>query len=393
MPTTAATNDNEPEITMGAGERKFIDALKNFTDLRDPRGKRHSLGFLITAFIFATLVGRSDVSGIQRYIANKIDWLRDVTGIEDATPISRAHLPRMLADLDWLALSCVISDCFGERIVQLIGKEWIGADGKAMRGTLKSGKKQAVIHAVSHDSRIDVVQARQVGDKASEITVMRDFLKETGLDKHKVSLDAHHCNPETMAQIEQAGGQHLIQIKENQPILLEQCRVLGGQKSLADTIDHDYGHGYITTRQARLFNLQELYLDDRWQHSGLRPLVVVVRETYCFASGKTTRETAYYLSNFMGSHKVRTVEALATAIRGHWGVESNNWQLDVTFNEGHVKTKDGNQAQIMGKLRCFAMNLLRWSSKKGSQNFQATIEKFTDCPDTLVSALRQVNFL
>lgn len=83
---------------------------------------------------------------------------------------------------------------------------------------------------------------------------------------------------------------------------------------------------------------------------------------------------------------------MAKAIRGHWVVESNNWQLDVTFGEDSVKKKDGNQALIMGKLRCFAMNLIRWS-KKGTKNLQATIEKFTDSPDTLISMLRQVSFL
>jgi len=60
-------------------------------------------------------------------------------------------------------------------------------------------------------------------------------------------------------------------------------------------------------------------------------------------------------------------------------VESNNWQLDVTFGEDRVQVENGNQAQIKGKLRCFAMNLMRWS-KTGTQNFQAAIEKFTESP-------------
>ena len=77
-----------------------------------------------------------------------------------------------------------------------------------------------------------MARARQVGDKSSEIPVMREFLKETGLEKAKISLDAHHCNPETMTQIEQAGGLYLIQVKENQPKLLEQCRALAGQSPL-----------------------------------------------------------------------------------------------------------------------------------------------------------------
>ncbi len=55
---------------------------------------------------------------------------------------------------------------------------------------------------------------------------MREFLKDTELEKAKISLDAHHCNPETMTQIARAGGLYLLQVKENQPKLLEQCRAL-----------------------------------------------------------------------------------------------------------------------------------------------------------------------
>jgi predicted transposase YbfD/YdcC len=261
-----------------------------------------------------------------------------------------------------------------------------------MRGTLKSGQKQAIIHAVSHESRIDVAQARQVGDKSSEITVMREFLKETGLEKAKISLDAPHCNPETMTQVEQADGLYLIQVKENPPKLLEHCRLLAEQSPLAETIDHDCGHGLITTRQAQLHNVQLSAIDHRWQHSGLRTLVVMNRETFNQSSQKTSNETAYYLSNHPNDSKQYAVKTLASAIRGHWSVESNNWQLDVTFGEDRVQVENGNQAQIMGKLRCFAMNLMRWS-KTGTQNFQATIEKFTDSPEALVSMLEQVNFL
>jgi predicted transposase YbfD/YdcC len=298
----------------------------------------------------------------------------------------------MLANLDWLALSCVITDCFGDQTVQMIQDEWISADGKVMRGTLKSGEKQAIIHAVSHESRIDVAQARQAGDKSSEITVMREFLKETGLEKAKISLDAHHCNPETMAQIEQANGLYLIQAKENQPKLLEYCRVLAEQSPLAETIEHDCGHGLITTRQAQLHTVQLSAIDNRWQHSGLRTLVVMNRETFNQSTQKTSHETAYYLSNHQHDSKQYAVKTLANAIRGHWGVESNNWQLDVTFGEDRVQVENGNQAQIMGKLRCFAMNLMRWS-KAGSKNLQANIEKFSDSPESLVSMLERVNFL
>ena len=110
-------------------------------------------------------------------MTNKIKWLRKVTGIKDAMPISRAHLPRMLAQLNWDDLNVLISGCFGVQIRLSAENERLAVDGKTLRGTLKSGEKQAIVHAVSHDSRIDVAQARMVGEKSSEITIVRDFLK------------------------------------------------------------------------------------------------------------------------------------------------------------------------------------------------------------------------
>lgn len=392
MPTSNASENNEPEIKLTGEKTKFIDLVKALPDRRDNRGKRHSQAFLIVVTVFAMLVGRSRVSSIHRYMTHKIEWLREVTGFKDATPISRAHLPRMLDKLDWKDLNSVIVNCFGKETAQAIQDEWIAIDGKVMRGTLKSGEKQAIIHAVSHESRIDVAQARQAGDKSSEIIVARELIKEAGLENHKISLDAHHCNPETMAQIEQAGGFYLVQIKENQPKLLEQCRMVAEKSPLAKTTAHDLGHGRITTRQANLYDLSQVEFDGRWQNSGLRTLVQVKRETIEKVSQKTTCETAYYLSNFQNDNPQQVVENLADTVRKHWGVESNNWQLDVTFGEDHIRVKNSNQSQIMGRLRCFSMNLLRWA-KIGSKNFQASIEKFTDIPEALISMLKQVNFL
>jgi predicted transposase YbfD/YdcC len=116
------------------------------------------------------------------------------------------------------------------------------------------------------------------------------------------------------------------------------------------------------------------------------------RETFNQSSLQTTNETSYYLSNYQNDDQQYAVKSLARAIRGHWSVESNNWQLDVTFGEDRVQVKNGNQAQIMGKLRCFSMNLLRWAIFSFAL-FQASIEKFTDSPESLISMLKQVNFL
>jgi ABC-type lipoprotein release transport system permease subunit len=143
----------------------FIERLKQLPDTRDNRGKRHSLVFILVSVIFAILVGRSMMSGIHRYIENKIVWLREITGIEDARLISRAHLPRLLdKSIDWNVLNQLIQEYFGFHIlVNGALNEWTAIDGKVLRGSLKGGEKQAVIHAISHDTRSEVAQACQSG--------------------------------------------------------------------------------------------------------------------------------------------------------------------------------------------------------------------------------------
>ena len=373
----------------------FVEALNKLPDHRDNRGKGKniSLTVVIVGFIMGILVGRSNTSSIHRFMGNKIEWLRSITGNTKASIISRAHLPRLLNQLDWVVLNNQIEKFFDVRLELNENQEWVAIDGKVLRGTVKGGDKQAVVLAVTHKSRNIIGQACQEGTKSSEIPVVRELLKRTGLEKQNITLDAHHCNPITTAQIQQAGGTYLIQVKENQPILLEQCRTLGETGTLInEDIDYDKANGRITTRHARLFSMNSLILDDRWTDSGLTSLVVMEREAIEISTHKKSFETSYYLSNsnIALNDKELGAKILAQPIRGHWGVEAENYIRDKTFKEDDVKTKYGNQAQIMGRLRSLAISLIR---KTGAKNFQATIEKFADLPSSLESMLKQVKFL
>lgn len=372
----------------------FVNMLKNeLPDTRDNRGKRHTLTFVIVAFVLATLTGRHKLSSIHRHICNRLDWLHELTEIQKKQPISRAHLPRLLAGLDWPVLDKLIERCFGVQLQQDEEKRWLAIDGKTLRGTLDGGDKQSIVLAITHDSHEVVGQTRQAGSKSSEIPVVRTLLKETGLEKQKVSLDAHHCNPETTRQIHKAGGIYLTQVKENQKVLIQQCKTLeASQPSLAEIIEHDKANGRVTTRRSQLFPMVSLSLAPRWMDSAVSSCLIVERETFELTTQKTTVDISYYISNQVIS--VSTIQATAKelnqAVRRHWGVESGNWIRDVTFGEDLVKTKAGNQAQIMGRLRSLSIALLRKTKVK---NFQAAIEKFTDSPSALESMLRQVNFL
>lgn len=370
----------------------FIEELDDLTDPRDNRGKRHSLSFVIASVTLAILVGRSRVSSIFRYIRNKIVWLREVTQLHDATPISRAHLPRLLEQMNWEELNALIERHFNVKLEFRNNQEWVAIDGKTLKGTVKSGNKQAVVFAVTHENRLLLAQEKLMGPKSSEIPVVRKLLKDAGLEKGKITLDAHHCNPTTMAQIHKPGGYYLIQVKDNQPVLLKKCKELATEgKEIGSDSNTEKGHGRITTRQAKLFTMNTLNVDVRWTESGLQTLVVMERETFDMKTEKTSHETSYYVTN-QGVEKNSQdgSKELALAIRKHWSVESDNWIRDVTLNEDKIKTKFGNQAQIMSILRSLAMRLLR---KIGGNNFQEAVENFNDNVGWFEAKLRRVKFL
>jgi predicted transposase YbfD/YdcC len=370
----------------------FVEALSQLTDDRDNRGKRHALAFVVAGVVLAILSGRSKVSSIFRYLRNRIEWLREVTHHPEAGVVSRAHLPRLLARVDWVELNTLIDQHFGVQVEVSATHDWVAIDGKVLRGTLASGDKQSMVFAVSHASRTLLAQAPMHGSKASEIPVVRDLLTHSQLEAHKVTLDAHHCNPQTTAQIHQAGGQYVIQVKENQPLLLMQCQsVAATAMPLGSHEEYDKGHGRLTTREGQCFDMRALRLAPRWSDSGIHTLVVMTRHTVTFATQKTTCETAYYISNqALSTDPQAQALELTGAIRQHWHVESDNWIRDVTLDEDHIKTTSANQAQNMGCLRSLAMRLLRRFNVK---NFQEALEDFADCPSRFEALLRRVKFL
>lgn len=379
-------------ITHKAQFNNFIEALESLIDTRDNRGKKHTYVFVITSVVIATMKGKSTLSSIFRYIKTNLTLLRKITNKGKAKHISRAHLPRFLEKLDWITVNEIIERHFGIRINLDLKKEWVAIDGKVMKGTIKYGDQQAIVHAVTHNERIEVAIARQIGKKSSEIPVVRKMINETGLEKGNLTLDALHCNPETTEQINKAGGSYLIQVKENQPELLNHCKkIYQHGSSVGVNEDIEKAHGRLTTRLGSTFHIDITKLHNRWKPSGVKTLVVIERDSIEMTTQKESYETSYYICNKkINTSSSHTSTALISAVRNHWAVESNNWILDVTFNEDNIKIKSSNQAQILGRLRTLSADLIR---RSGVTKIKAAIESYADSNSTLLKMLKQVNFL
>lgn len=117
---------------------------------------------------------------------------------------------------------------------------WFTFDGKEMRGSIKVGDKRGerVVQAVAHANRQVAAQDYYSGVKESEILTVRQLLDKSGLSSEKVSLDALHCNPQTLELIAESKGKYLVGLKENQKQLKKQIsRETANQASLLKMVE------------------------------------------------------------------------------------------------------------------------------------------------------------
>ena len=69
---------------------------------------------------------------------------------------------------------------------------------------------------------------------------------------------------------------------------------------------------------------------------------------------RVTDEVRYYmLSRYLSGKR------FSEAVRGHWGIESMHWVLDVTFREDDSRTRERTLANNLSWLRRFAVTLLK----------------------------------
>jgi predicted transposase YbfD/YdcC len=370
-----------PEATV-----TFFAALQHLPDPRDKRGKRHELAFVLCGVILALMAGRSRVSAIHRFLHNRLAWLCEMTQASVKRSISRAHLPRLLARVEWEALNALVLTHFGVRVESAVAGEWVAVDGKALRGS----PGEQVLLARTHQSGRILAHQPLTGPKSSEVTAVRTLLAQPQLARRKITLDAAHCNPVTTAQIQRAQGGYLVQVKANQPTLLAAVHAVAATAVPLGTRQQvDKAHGRLEVRHATFFSLAALPLAPRWQHSGLRHVVRLERTTEQLKTAKRSQAVAYYVTNLEATTPPAQDDLFA-AIRGHWGCEADHWIRDVTLHEDLIPVKQSTQAHVLGSLRTLVIGLFR---RAGVPNMRAMLDGLADSPALFTQLLCQVGFL
>ena len=340
-----------------------------FADLPDPRrdtaNKRHALTDILVLATCAVIAGCDTWDDIAEYAESKEDFFRRFLPLANGTP-SADTFGRVFAKLHptrfaeafgrWVAAACERS-----------GLVPVAIDGKAVRSAPANTAAGCltVVSAWATEQRLTLGQV-VVPDGSNEIGVIPELLRALDLRKAIVTIDAAGCQVGNAALIRQQKGHYLLAVKGNQPTLqaavegaFERACEAGFAGVRHDThVEFDDRHGRHEERSVTVLD-RPTGLPAEWV--GAKAVVQVCRERV--VDGVRTSSTHYYLSSHTG-----TAEQMAGFIRGHWGIESMHWVLDVVFGEDDSRVRERHAGANLAMIRRVAVSLLRRTPgrKKGA---------------------------
>jgi len=354
--------------------------FKDLPDSRGAHGKRHRLTDMMAITICAVICGADGWVEVEDFGKAQEGWLKSFLALPHGIP-SHDTFGRVFAALDPAAMErCFLA--WTAALAKMSQGQLIAIDGKTLRRSFDRAGGKTALHLVNAWCLTNRLVLGQLATdlKSNEITAIPKLLELLELRGAIVTIDAIGCQKDIAAKIIEGGGDYLLQIKANQPTLLEEVQLLFdeaighrlGVSSLRseasgsrtgsnrcqqmgharyETIEKD--HGRIETR--RLYSTWEVgWFTDRnaWAALGSFACVESTRQV----EGKVSTERRYYLSSLDGRDARRMLEA----VRGHWSVQNSlHWSLDVTFREDDCRVRQGHAAEHLARIRRLVLGLLK----------------------------------
>jgi predicted transposase YbfD/YdcC len=323
---------------------------------RDTANKLHLLSDILTVATCATIGGADTWDDIAEFGVAKETFLRRFLPLDNGIP-SPDTFARVFARLDpdafalafgrWMASAC-----------QATGLVPVAIDGKSVRGA-KMNTATGCLHLVSAWATANRLALGQVAvpEGSNEVAAIPELLRTLDLKGAIVTIDAAGTQVENAALIREGGGHYLLAAKGNQPTLHEAVGAAFDRAVEADFkgVKHDMheavedGHGRHEERYVAVI-YEPSGLPEAWPD--VKAVVQVGRERE--VKGVNVSTTHYYVSSHAG-----TAEELGALIRGHWGIESMHWVLDVVFREDNSRVRQGHAGANLAMIRKVALALLK----------------------------------
>ena len=234
-----------------------------------------------------------------------------------------------------------------------------------------------------------------VDNKSNEIVAIPLLLERLELTGALVTIDAMGTQTAIAEKIIQRGGDYLLALKGNQP-LLHQDAIDFFADPPADMLQPahhttDGDHGRIEERRHVVCHEVDWMLSNQRRYAGeprvARLSMIGMVESRIERNGAIARERQYYLCSARLDAKT-----FAAAVRSHWGVENRlHWVLDVVFHDDLARLRTGNGPQNMAVVKHMAMNLVRNPKDKHSLKNRRKLANLN--PNYLETLIRQTTQL
>jgi len=348
----------------------LLQHFSKIEDEREPWRVLYPLADVMLLVVCGTICSCDDFDDIVAWGTLHLDFLRRFAPFHHGIPCER-WLRILLNRIDPL----LFKRCFESWVAATWPDrpEFIAIDGKTARRTHDRRKGVKALHTLSAyatTARLVLAQ-RSVPEKTNEITAIPELLDDLAcagqLKGALVSIDAMGCQVEIADKIVAHGADYLLALKGNQPTLetevADYFRTAPKDELVAKS-SVEKGHGRIETRTYTASGNVDWITSARSypgqpRFANIRTLLRVQERTE--HADRTTFDTRIYISS-----APLDIERLAEGARGHWGVESMHWLLDVEFKDDLSRYRSGHGAKNMAVVRRFALGLVRANKTKGS---------------------------
>jgi predicted transposase YbfD/YdcC len=347
--------------------------LKHFSQLgddREPWRVMYPLDEVMLLVTCATIASCDDFDDMCAWGRHHLDFLRGFSEFHYGIPCER-WMRKLVNRVDPI----LFGRCFASWVAALWPDrhDLIAIDGKTARRTHDRRKGLKALHTLSAyatSARLILAQL-SVPEKTNEITAIPDLLDELAeagqLEGALVTIDAMGCQVEIADKIVAHKADYVLALKGHQPTLEADTKdyfdtAPAAEIEVKTTVEK--GHGRIETRTYTSSDNVDWIASDRSypgqpRFTTIKTLIKVHSRTEFH--DRCTFDTRYFISSAPPN-----IERMAGAVRGHWGVESMHWLLDIEFGDDLSRYRTGHGAKNMAIVRRFALGLVRANKRRGS---------------------------
>jgi predicted transposase YbfD/YdcC len=369
IPEMRTTPESAPATSLAVFPSTLLAVFATIADPRRRQGTRFALAAILALAVAAILSNHLSVLAIAEWGASQNQDLLRQLGFPDAITPHQSTLQRLFRKLDPASLSTALSRHFAATRLprrRPRGSQGVAIDGKAQRGRLACDANAGTIHALSafcHEYGIVLAQVPIAagGEKAeAELSVAPALIERIDWQGRVFTGDALFCQRNLCRQVVEAGGDYLLLVKENQPTLWEDIRLLFDpplatlpltDRRESRTVDH--GHG-------RHDDVRHLVAStDLVGYSDWPALAQVFRlERTWQEDGQYHRVVQYGITSL--PPWIADAARLLALKRGHWQIENGlHYVKDVTLGEDRSLIHKGMGPTVLATLRDLTLSLLR----------------------------------